>query len=90
MALDSGDDGGDALEGFAGGVGIGDFDAEMFVEHDDELEGIDGIKAEAAGAEERLVVGDFLRFHLQHQGLDDQAFNSVFKRLHTTKFRRLS
>ena len=52
--------------------GIGDFQAEVFVESDDELKCIHRIQAQTAGAEKGLVVLDIVGRDLKHQVLDHQ------------------
>ena len=69
---DGGGDGIDALQNLLRGFGVGDLEAVSFVEGDDELQGVHGIQADAAGAEQRLVVADFFRAELEHEILDHQ------------------
>jgi hypothetical protein len=69
----------DGLQDFFGGSGVGDFDAEIFVETDHELQGIDGIEAEAAGAKEREVVTDFGGCYLQHEVFNHHCFDAFFQ-----------
>src|SRR5438105_799036 len=57
--LDGFGDGIDVAEDLFGGGGISDFEAEIFVERNHQLQGINRIESHAARAEERLVVPDF-------------------------------
>ena len=47
---------------------IGDFQAEIFIERDDELERIYGIQAQATGTEQRQIIADLRRGHLELPG----------------------
>jgi hypothetical protein len=58
-----------------GGFGIGHFQPVILVQRDDELQGIDGIEAEAAGPEKGLVIPNFFNRNLQHAILDDHLLN---------------
>jgi hypothetical protein len=76
---DGGDDGVDVGEGFFGGGGVGDFEAVVFFEGDDELKGVHGVEAKSAGAEEGEVVRDFFGLLLQHQIFNEQFFYVGFE-----------
>ncbi len=68
-----------ALQDAPGDVGIGNFEAVGFVQGHDELKGVHGIKADAAGAEEWLVVGNFLGPDLKHEVLDHEPLDFLFE-----------
>ena len=50
----------DVLKNPARGLGIGDFEAVGLVEGHNQLEGVHGIQAQAAGTEQGLVVADLV------------------------------
>lgn len=79
MGLDGCRDGRDGMHCFSRDGGIGNLKAVMFVQRDDQLEGVHGVQTETARPEERLVVANFLRSDLQHQVFDQQAFDLGFK-----------
>jgi len=79
MGLDGCRDGRDGMQCFARDGGIGNLNAVMFVQRDDQLEGVHGVQTEAAWSEERLVVANFLRSDLQQQVFDQQAFDLGLK-----------
>ena len=81
VGLDVGGDGVDGGEGVFGYVGVGDGDAELFFEGDDELEGVDGVEAEAIGAEEGEVVGDLLAGGAEHEVFDHHVLDGLFQGL---------
>ncbi len=56
MGLDVVGDGVDGGEGVFGDVGVWDGDLELFFQGDYQFEGVDGIEAEAFGAEEGEIV----------------------------------
>ena len=80
MAGDCGRDGIDTLKNLARGLGIGNLELVGLVERHDQLKGVHGIQAEAAGAEEGLVVWDVGRGDLEHEVLHHQPFDVLFKR----------
>ena len=63
----------------AGAFGIGNFQSIGLIEGDDQLEGVHGIQAHAAGAKQGLVVGDFFRSNLKHEVFHHEAFNVLFE-----------
>ena len=79
MFGDGGGDGVDGGENFFGGGGVGNFEAVVFIEHDNELEGVDRIEAEAAGTEEREIISDFFRALLEHEVFDEKFFYLGFE-----------
>ncbi len=56
VGLDVVGDGVDGGEGVFGDVGVWDGDLELFFQGDYQFEGVDGIEAEAFGAEEGEIV----------------------------------
>jgi hypothetical protein len=70
--LDCGGDGVDALQDLPCAFGVGHLQSVVFIERDDELEGVDGIQAEAIGAEERLIIADGGGFDLEQEVIDQQ------------------
>jgi hypothetical protein len=68
----------DVPQYFLGRLRVADFQAEVLVEGEDELEGINGIETQAPRTEERQVIGDFRRTDLEHEILDYQTLDSFF------------
>jgi len=66
-----------APQRFGRDLGIGNADAESFFHAHDQFEGVDGIETEAARAEERQVVTDFLSRRLEHQVFDQHFFDAL-------------
>ena len=79
LLLDGLGDGVDAAEDFLGSFRVPDFQAEAFIEGHDELQGVDRVEAEAAGAEERQVIGNFTRCDLQHQVFDHEGLDLLLQ-----------
>ena len=75
MRLDRRRDVVDGLHRLSRHGGVGYFQAVIFVECDHQLQGVHGVQAQAAGAEEGLVVADFFRRDLQHKVLDEHGFD---------------
>ena len=65
----------DALEDLAGALGIRDFESILFIECHHQLQGIHRVQTEAARAEKRLLVPNFVRGDLQHQVSDHQLLD---------------
>ena len=68
-----------ALEDSASAFGIRDLEPILLVERDDQLESIHGVEAQAAGAEERLLIADFVGGDLQHEVLDHHLLDIPFE-----------
>src|SRR5205807_943727 len=51
----------------------------ILFEGNDELKGVHGVEAKAAGAEKGEVVGDFCGLLLQHEVFNEQFFEFVFE-----------
>jgi len=79
MFQDSSHDGVDVGEGFFRSGGVGDFEAVVFFEGDDELKGVDGIQPQAAGTEKSKVVSNFFGALLKHQVFDKEFFYVRFE-----------
>jgi hypothetical protein len=82
----------DALKNLLGGCRVGDFQTERFVEGHDQLQGVDRIEAEAAGAEQRLIITDFFGRQLEHEVLDHHRLDLLFQSccvFHAIKSHRL-
>ena len=71
--------GGCALKDLAGKLGIGDLEPVVLIERHDQLEGVHCIQSEAPGAEQHLLVANFLRGDLQHQVFNYQPLNVLFQ-----------
>ena len=80
MFRDGGGEGLDAAEDFLGNGLVGDLEPVMFIERDHQLEGINRVEAEPAGAEKRLLIADLRGGHLEHEVLHHHAFDVLFKR----------
>jgi hypothetical protein len=70
----------DALEGFAGGLRILDGDAVSFFDADGQLQSVNGIEAEAAGAEEDGVELDFLGRDAEHAVFNEELAEVIERR----------
>ena len=79
MSFDGGGDGADRLHRFSRHGGIGNFESVGFVQGNDQLQGVHGIQTQAAGAEEGLVVADLVWSDLEHEILDQHAFDLRFE-----------
>src|SRR3569833_1040354 len=66
------------LQNFLRGRGVGDFHAEIFIETHHKLQCVQRIQSQTSGTEEREVVRDFRRGHLQHEVLHHHCLNAFF------------
>jgi len=71
---------GNALKDSAGGLRIGDLEPVILVECHDELQCIDRIEAEASRPEQGLVIANLIGGDLEHEVLNDHAFDVLFER----------
>lgn len=55
--------------------GIGNFETVILIQRDDQLESVNGIQAKAAGPEERLLIGYFFGWYLEHAILHQHLFD---------------
>lgn len=69
-----------AVQDMARGLGIADFKAVGLIQGHDQLEGIHGIQADAARAEQRLVITDLFRADLKHEVFDHEPLDVLFER----------
>ena len=79
MMFNGGDDGIDAVNDLSRGFRVGNFQAVIFIERNHHLERVHRIQSQAAGAEERLVVFDFIRRVLKHEIFHQHAFDLPFE-----------
>ena len=80
--FDGSGDGVDAVEDGAGGVGVGELEAEFFLEGDDELEGVNGVEGQALWAEEGGIRGDGFRSHGEHEFGDHEFADLLLEYVH--------
>jgi hypothetical protein len=89
MGVDGIGDGVDVLQSGAGCFGVGEFEAEFFLEGNDELEGVNGVESESLRTENGGVGGNFFGTHGEHEFGDHEFADLLFKGVHL-KWCRLS
>ena len=79
MVFDGGGDAVDAVNDLPRGLGVGNFQAVIFIERDHDLERVHRIQSQTARTEERLVVSDFICRVLKHEVFHQHAFDLPFE-----------
>ena len=84
---DSIGDGVDAVERGAGCFSVGEFEAEFFLEGNDELECVNGIESKSLGAENGGICGYFFGTHWEHEFGDHEFSDLLFEGVHLSRCR---
>jgi hypothetical protein len=79
MFLDCRSDGVDGLHRLSRRFRVGEFQAVVFFQGDDQLQRVHRIQSQAARPEQRLVIADLRRADLEHQIFNQHLFDLGFE-----------
>ena len=68
-----------AVKRAAGDFRVGNFKAVGFVERDDQLEGVHGVKPDTAWAEEWLAIANIFGADLEHEVFHHEPFDGLLE-----------